>query len=62
MKCPYTCNVEQANENTYEFDEEGHNTHHEHKLVEKRQFVECLKEECAVWQDEKCNYNQGHNG
>jgi hypothetical protein len=62
MKCPYACNAHQVNQNRYEYDEDGRNTFHEHKLVEKKQFLDCLQEECAVWIDGRCNYNQGHNG
>jgi hypothetical protein len=61
MKCPYAVNVEQISQNTYTY-EDGQNTFHQHKLIENRKFVECLKEECAVWVDGRCNYNQGHNG
>jgi hypothetical protein len=62
MKCPYACNVEQVNQTNYEYDTEGHNTFYEHKMVETKIFVPCLKTRCAVWIDGKCNYNQGHNG
>ena len=62
MKCPYTVNIEQANQNTYEYDTDGHNIFHEHKLVEVKHFVKCLESDCGVWADGKCNYNQGHNG
>lgn len=57
MKCPYACNIEQANQNTYEYDCDGHNVFHEHKLVETKMFIPCLKDECAVWVNGKCNYN-----
>jgi hypothetical protein len=62
MKCPYTVNVEQVNQNSYEYDADGQNVFHEHKLFEYKQFVKCLESECAVWINGRCNYNQGHNG
>lgn len=62
MKCPYTCDTEQVNQNSYEYDEDGHNIFHEHKLIEHCTYVNCLQEECAVFYDGKCHYNQGING
>lgn len=56
MKCPYICNIEQVNQNKYEFDEEGRNNFHEHKLVEIKIFAQCLKEECGAWRNDKCNF------
>jgi hypothetical protein len=61
MKCPYAVNVEQANQNTYQHDDNGNCTFHEHKLVELKFFVTCLESECAVWVNGRCNYNQGVN-
>jgi hypothetical protein len=61
MKCPYAINIEQIVQDTYTY-EDGNTTVHQSKLVERRTYVECLQEECAVWVDGRCNYNQGHNG
>lgn len=57
MKCPYhTEKVVQVNQNTYEYDEDGYNTFHHHKLIEKKHLMECLKENCAAWEKGHCNY------
>lgn len=58
MKCPYEVNIEQANQNRYEYDCDGHNVFHEHKLLEHRKFLECLKEECAVFVAGHCRYEK----
>ncbi|WHH58471.1 hypothetical protein [Petroclostridium sp. X23] len=57
MKCTYACNVEQVNQNRYEFDDDGRNTFHEHKLIELKHYIECLKEECGAWYDGRCHYS-----
>ena len=59
MKCPYESNTVQVNQNRYEYDNDSHNVvFHEHKLLEHRKFVECLKEECAVFIDGHCCYEK----
>lgn len=60
MKCPYNLKrILQVNQNIYEYDENGFNTVHSHKLIENKFLMECLKEDCAVWQDSHCNYKGG---
>lgn len=56
MMCPYICNIEQVNQNRYEYSDEGHNTFHEHKLVELKHPTGCKGAECAAWQNGKCCY------
>jgi len=58
MKCPYEVNIEQVSQNVYEYDVDGHNVFHEHKLLEHRKFIDCLKEECAVYKDGKCCFER----
>jgi hypothetical protein len=62
MKCPYSINIEQVVKYTFDRDENGNTTTEVQNLLEHRKYVDCLQEECAVWIDGKCNYNQGHNG
>ena len=57
MKCPYACDIEQVNQDSYEYDDDSRNTFHEHKLVEHRTYINCLQEECTVFYDGKCHYN-----
>lgn len=55
MICPYSfINVEQVNQNRYEYDIDGHTTFHEHKMIETRKFAECVQELCGAWHDGKC--------
>jgi hypothetical protein len=58
MKCPYVVNIQQTNVNKYEYDEDGKQTIHNHRLVEVRTFVECVKEDCGAYQNSKCCYNE----
>lgn len=60
MKCPYACNIEQVNQWKYE-NEDGLSKNTVHKLIEKKTYVDCLKEDCGAWQNNRCNFNQGHN-
>lgn len=49
MKCPYNVKaVEQVNQNHYEYDENGCNTFHHHKLVEIKMLMDCLEGDCAA--------------
>lgn len=56
MKCPYAVNSTRVNQWKYEYDAEGRGSFTE--LVEREcdLFVECLKDECAVFRDGKCNF------
>jgi hypothetical protein len=56
MKCPYTCNIKQTNLNKFSYDEDGKQNEHKHQLIENREFVECLKEDCGAYYNGKCNY------
>lgn len=56
MICPYICDIQQVNENVYEYSDSGNCTYHEHKLIEKKFPMECKKEKCALWADGKCKY------
>ena len=57
MKCPYNSDqTMQININRYAFDENGNCTSHQHKLVEQRALMDCLREECAAWRDGRCEY------
>jgi hypothetical protein len=61
MKCPYTVDIEQISQDTYTY-EDNQTTFHQNKLIKRREYINCLESECAVWIDGRCNYNQGHNG
>ncbi len=60
MKCPYAADIEQVYQDTYDY-EDGQTVCHQNKLVERRTFVDCLQDECAVWVDGRCRYNQADN-
>lgn len=52
--CPYTLTVEQANQNTHEYDEEGRETMHTHKLAERQTFARCKGKDCGAWWLGRC--------
>lgn len=57
MLCPYNIKtIVQVNQNKYEYNEDGVNTFHEHKLVETRNLANCQKENCAAWHKGRCRY------
>lgn len=57
MKCPYNVAIiKQVNQNRYEYDENGCSTFHQHKMVEEKLLMDCLKENCAAWQNGQCRY------
>ena len=58
MKCPYTINIQQVSQDIYQHDENGSTTFHENKLLELREYIECLQEDCAAWRDGGCRYKQ----
>lgn len=60
LVCPYTVEMEQFVQHSYEYDDEGRCTKDSYKLIEKRPFVECEKEACAAWQ-EGCQYRGAVN-
>jgi len=58
MICPYTFKtIKLLTQNTYNDD----NLQEQTVLVETRDFAECQENNCAVWINGKCNYNQGIN-
>lgn len=62
MKCPYTIlDTVQTNTERYGFDENGNCISRRHTLVEQRDLMDCLKEECAAWQDGRCQYRGAVN-
>ena len=62
MKCPYTiAESVQQNVNLYQYSETGNCTSHVHRLVEQHELMDCLKEECAAWQDGRCQYRGAVN-
>lgn len=40
-KCPYMLEIEQVNQNSYEYDEDGKQTVHAHKLIEVQRPAPC---------------------
>ena len=56
MICPYICDITQVNHDTYEYDENGNTTAHEHVLVERQTPMKCKAHECAAWAGGKCAY------
>lgn len=57
MKCPYNIlDVMQTNTDRYTYNELGNCTMHTHQLIEQRDLMDCLREECAAWQDGRCQY------
>ena len=59
-KCPYVFNrIEQVNQNRHEYDDDGREIFNEHKMIESRVLLDCLKEDCGVYVDGRCGYMLG---
>lgn len=57
MKCPHNIlDVAQTNTDRYTYNELGNCTTRTHQLIEQRDLMNCLREECAAWQDGRCQY------
>ena len=57
MKCPYNIlDVAQTNTDRYTYNELGNCTTHTHQPIEQRDLMDCLRDECAAWQDGRCQY------
>ncbi|HEY5585715.1 MAG TPA: hypothetical protein VIK78_14665 [Ruminiclostridium sp.] len=65
MQCPYNRKsarwVKQYKNNLISEDT-GIISSQEEILVEEYFLMDCPKEECGAWQNDRCNYNQGVNG
>ena len=53
-KCPYIFEIEQANQNSYEYDEDGKQTVHTHKLIEAQRPAPCRGKECGAYSFGRC--------
>lgn len=59
MICPYNhTKIEQVSQDTYEYNKAGWTTFHQNKMIEKRRYAPCKKDDCAVWVDGKCRYGR----
>ena len=58
MKCPYTVDTEQVQQDTYEYNTDGYNTFHESKMLVKRLPIDCIGNECGAFIDGRCRYKQ----
>jgi hypothetical protein len=59
--CPYNRkSIKQVTQTVNEF-EENQVKSYQTVLVEEYQLIECEKENCGAWNNERCNYNQGVN-
>jgi hypothetical protein len=56
MKCPYLIANNQIVTYTYNYDENNNNTSSNQSLIETRTMNACLENDCAAFQDGKCNY------
>lgn len=54
MICPYACNLEEVTQSTFDYDEEGRQSMHQIKVVQKRIYVPCAEEDCGMWRDGGC--------
>jgi len=64
MKCPYnrkTLNYSKQYKNDFLNEENATLKGYEEAYLEVYTLMECEKENCGAWQNEKCNYNQGNN-
>lgn len=60
MIFPYiTPNIIQTDINSYTYNLDGQCDKHIHRLLESHRYMECLKDDCAVWRNGQCTYNGG---
>lgn len=52
--CPHALKVEQVNQTTREFNENGSETVSIHKLVEVQHMTKCKKKQCGSWFMGRC--------
>lgn len=57
-QCPYNIHVEQVNENAFEYDTDGHEICHSHKLIEKQFPMPCTGKDCGAWRFGRCQRRQ----
>lgn len=65
MQCPYnrkSLKYVKDYKNDLVDEENGILKGYKEAYFEEYSLMECAKENCGVWQDGKCNYNQGNNG
>lgn len=56
MKCPYIENRKSKEEAVYEYDENGMQTKMTVTSWDVACPTECMKEECAAWQNDSCKF------
>lgn len=56
MKCPYNTIMAERYQMSMEYDEAGNQTDVRYNYVKIPNRTECLKEDCAVYNNGKCNY------
>ena len=62
MKCPYTIlDIMQTNINEYAYDDSGNCVKQNHQLIEQKDLMDCLQEECAAWRGGRCEYRGAVN-
>lgn len=54
MKCPFETTSTQCLQGINEYNESGLCTSYEHTLIEKHDFIDCLQEDCACFENGKC--------
>lgn len=63
--CPYirkSLRYVKQYKNNLVSEESGIVRSNEEVVIEEYAQMECKQEQCGVWHDGKCNYNQGVNG
>lgn len=58
MKCPYVVNRHNVSQTVFQYDDEGVQIFQETIEHNTAEFVDCLKENCGAWRDDRCQYNQ----
>lgn len=56
MKCPYNVNYQIVTQSKMEYNDEGQMTINTNIQNQTVQMIECIKEECAAFEDGKCRY------
>ena len=58
MICPFVCNITEVTQLRMEYDDDRNETFRETKLIQKKNYLKCHKEECGMYWDGRCHYKQ----
>ena len=58
MKCPYTVNMLVVEQVQNEYNSDGTHAGYQQITNTKREYIDCLREECGAFYNGRCNYKK----